>query len=149
MCIIVSPWRWPPPLSARGDSVVSSSKHQMWESFSLMKAAQKLRERVYSTSPPTRDSQRCWNTTRIHPRARACLTPCVSHPTLTAIRSPFHTTRCWGTWNAWKTPQSFWCRAFLCTKAGLKGLRKDLKWLDGTRDSLDCPVMHRSRKWNG
>lgn len=73
-----------------------------------------------------------------HPPTRACLTPCVSHHTLTAIRSPFHTTRCWGMWNAWKTPQSFWCRAFLCTKAGLKGLRKDLEWLDGTTDSLDC-----------
>lgn len=51
---------------------------------------------------------------------------------------PFHTTRCWGMWNAWKTRQTFWCRAFLCTKAGLKGLRKDLECLDWTRDSLDC-----------
>lgn len=43
---------------------------------------------------------------------------------------PFHTTRCGGMWNAWKTRQSFWCRAFLCTKAGLKGLRTSSAWTE-------------------
>lgn len=47
---------------------------------------------------------------------------------------PFHTTRCW------RTRLSFWCRAFLCTNAGLKRLSKDLNCLDGTR--LNCVEVH-------